>query len=164
MQRQSVSESLDTLIGKYDRGLLTRRQLIVGLSGLVALAGTAGVLTADDKSVPGTFRAVGLNHIALTVTDIRRSREFYVKHLGLTVTSESNSSCFLTAGGNFVALFRGERPGLHHYCYSIEDYSVGGAAERLRTQGIESRTQGERIYFDDPDGLEVQLSSPDHRA
>jgi catechol 2,3-dioxygenase-like lactoylglutathione lyase family enzyme len=121
-------------------------------------------MAAGDKPVPPTFRAVGLNHIALTVTDIRRSREFYVKHLGLTVTSESNSSCFLTAGGNFVALFRGERPGLHHYCYSIEDYSVGVAAQRLRMQGIESRTQGDRIYFDDPDGLEVQLSSPDHRA
>jgi catechol 2,3-dioxygenase-like lactoylglutathione lyase family enzyme len=164
MQRQSVSESLDTLIGEYDRGLLTRRQLIAGLSGLVALAGGAGSMAAGDKPVPPTFRAVGLNHIALTVTDIRRSREFYVKHLGLTVTSESNSSCFLTAGGNFVALFRGERPGLHHYCYSIEDYSVGVAAQRLRMQGIESRTQGDRIYFDDPDGLEVQLSSPDHRA
>jgi len=152
------------MISEYERGRLTRRQLIAQLSGPLAMAGGAGAFAGESESPTSTFRAVGLNHIALTVTDIRRSREFYVKHLGLRVEREGGSSCFLAFGNNFLALFQGERPGLNHYCYSIEDYNVDGAAERLRTQEIKPRIQGGRIYFDDPDGLEVQLSSPDHRA
>ena len=159
-----MEERLHAMLDDYDHGRLTRRQLISRLSGFVALAGGAGALAAEGLQSPSTFQAIGLNHIALTVTDIRRSREFYVRHLGLAVERESGGSCFLTFGGDFLALFRGENAGLDHYCYSIKDFSLDRAADRLRKQGIEPRIQGERIYFDDPDGLEVQLASEHHRA
>jgi catechol 2,3-dioxygenase-like lactoylglutathione lyase family enzyme len=100
----------------------------------------------------------------LAVTEIARSREFYTQLLGLEVTGESRSSCFMTCGDQFVALFRSAEPGLDHYCYSVENYGVDRAAETLRGQGLEPRIRGNRIYFDDPDGIEVQLSSPEHRA
>jgi hypothetical protein len=43
----------------------------------------------------------------------------------------------------------------------LEDYERGRV---LRAEGIEPRLAGRRIYFPDPDGLEVQLADPAHRA
>jgi catechol 2,3-dioxygenase-like lactoylglutathione lyase family enzyme len=111
------------------------------------------------------FQAVGLNHIALRVTDVPRARDFYIRHLGLEVTRDGGEgSCFLSFEGGFLALFRGDEPRMDHYCYSVKDYDVNAAAEKLKSAGITPRVTGERIYFDDPDGLEVQLAAPEHRA
>lgn len=149
---------IERLLNQYEAGGLTRRQLVQGLAGL-GLGAASGATRA--QLTPNTFGAVGLNHIALNVTDIPRAREFYVRHLGLEVTSESAGTCFLRCGeSNFVALFRGDKPGLSHYCYSIPGYTVEKAAEALRGVGIEPRIRGQRIYFDDADGLEVQLAAP----
>ncbi len=149
---------IERLLNQYEAGGLTRRQLVQGLAAL-GLGAASGATRAQPT--PSTFGAVGLNHIALNVTDIPRAREFYVRHLGLEVTSESAGTCFLRCGeSNFVALFRADKPGLSHYCYSIPGYTVEKAAEALRGVGIEPRIRGQRIYFDDADGLEVQLSAP----
>ena len=153
-----MENQIDHLLTSFESGNLTRRQLVAGLAALATGAG-ARKATAQES----TFAATGLNHIALRVTDVARSRDFYVEHLGLEVTSESlPSNCFLDCGDEFVALFRGPSAGLAHYCYSIPDYDQQDAARRLREVGLAPRLQGGRIYFDDPDGLEVQLASDSH--
>lgn len=153
---------IDRLLHDFEEGRLSRRQLVhhLGAMAAVAVPGAAAAPPAAQEPGP-TFQAVGLNHIALSVTDIPRSRDFYVRHLGLTVTRESESSCFLDCGSQFVALFRTEQPGLNHYCYAVEGYDVDAAEETLRAAGLPPRVSGNRIYFDDPDGLEVQLSAPE---
>ena len=144
---------IDRLFDRYDRGELSRRHVALALGALF------GGVAAGRAQAPSTFRARGLNHIALAVTDVARSKEFYERHLGLRTTSESSATVFLDCGPHFVALFRSSEPGLHHYSYSIADYSQRDAAERLRAVGIEPKLRGGRTYFDDPDGIEVQLSS-----
>jgi hypothetical protein len=148
---------IERLVACFERGELSRRQVIAGIATLVAAAGQPSAGEAAQQ--PATFRAVGLNHIALRVTDIPRSRDFYIRHLGMEVMSESASSCFLRCGEHFVALFRRDPAGMDHYCYSVEDYTVIGAADKLRAQGFEPRVTGNRIYFPDPDGLIVQLAA-----
>jgi catechol 2,3-dioxygenase-like lactoylglutathione lyase family enzyme len=74
--------------------------------------------------------------------------------------NESDSSCFLEVGRkNFLALFRAERPGLDHYCFTIDDYRVEDEVKRLGDAGLEPRRQQNRVYFDDPDGIELQLAA-----
>ncbi len=63
---------------------------------------------------------------------------------------------------NFVALFRSSESGLNHYCFSIDDYDVAGAQEKLKAEGLSPRRQGNRIYFPDPHGVTVQLASSEH--
>jgi len=155
-----VGRTLD----QYETGRLTRRELVARLAALAAAAGAGGRLGAAPEETGSTFEAVGLNHVALRVTDVERSRDFYLKHLGLRVARESlPGSCFLDCGPDFVALFRGGQPGMDHYCYSVPGYDQANAARRLRGQGIEPRLAGRRIYFPDPDGIEVQLAAPNHR-
>ncbi|MGI6454196.1 MAG: VOC family protein [bacterium] len=149
------------LLEQYESGRVNRRELIAGLSALVAVA-SGQTATAAEGEEP-VFKATSLNHIALRVTDVPKSRDFYVKMLGLNKTSrDSESSSFLTFEHGFLALFKGDQPQMDHYCYSIENYDVNQAAEKLRQLGIEPQIQGQRIYFPDPDGLTVQLAATDH--
>lgn len=153
---------IEHMLESYEDGRMTRRELASRITALVTLMAGAGT-TAAAQAAP-TFRAVGLNHIALSVTDIPRSRDFYVRHLGLSVSRETSGSCFLTCGENFVALFRAREPGMDHYCYAVADYDVDTATQKLDEHDLAPRVRGRRIYFDDPDGLEVQLAAADLRA
>ena len=153
------------LVEQFEFGQISRRQLVAGLGSLVAVVSGARRTLATDEQA-STFQGVGLNHIALRVTDVPRSRDFYIKHLGLTVARDGGqNNCFLNCGKNFVALFRGDEPRMDHYCYSIKDYDVNKAEAKLKDEGFDPRVQRRagRIYFRDPDGLTVQLASSSHR-
>ena len=155
---------METLLNAYDAGRMPRRQLIGILGGLVAtaLAPSTSVTRAEDVAgTPPSLVSRGLNHIALRVPNVARAREFYVKHLGLSVLRESNRNCFMACGGNhFVALFRAEKPGLDHYCYTVDDYEPARTVDTLRAAGLEPERHEDRVYFKDADGLTVQISGP----
>jgi catechol 2,3-dioxygenase-like lactoylglutathione lyase family enzyme len=152
-------EIADQIVEQFERGELSRRQLVsrlLGLGAALAVAPGAARASLEDAS---TFRATGLDHVALNVRDVARSRDFYIKHLGLEVIREGADNCFLGSGGGFfLTLFRGDRPGLNHYCYAIKDYNADRAEEKLKAAGLKVRRESGRIYFDDPDGIEVQVA------
>ena len=102
----------------------------------------------------------GLSHVALNVRSVSASRDWYIKHLGLKViTDGGEDNCFLGSGeGFFLTLFKGDKPGLNHYCYSIQGYSAEQAEEKLKAAGLKPRREGDRVYFPDPDGIEVQVA------
>jgi hypothetical protein len=106
----------EELVEQFERGLLSRRQLASRLIGLgAALAATSNAARAGQDR-KGTFQATGLDHVALDVREVARSRDFYIKHLELAVIRDGGGdNCFLGSGGDFfLTLFRGERPGLNH--------------------------------------------------
>ncbi|MCC6857963.1 MAG: VOC family protein [Bryobacterales bacterium] len=146
------------MLEEYERGTVSRRRLVHSLAALLA--------APPAQPAASTFKGVGLNHIAVRVADIPRSREFYQKHLGLPLISQSETSCFLRLGDEFLTFFRNERPGLDHYCIAIENFQPDAVMSTLQRQGLKPRRPAgtDRIYFPDPDGLEVQLSSADHMA
>ena len=159
-----MDSEITRLVGQFESGRINRRQLVAGLGALVAALSTNTQALAEENT--STFEAVEINHIALRVTDVLRSREFYKKHLGLSVTRDGGErNCFLSCGKNFVALFRGDEARMDHYCYSIKNYDVNKAEEKLKEHDLEPRVVRDagRIYFKDPDGLTVQLASTTHR-
>ena len=70
------------------------------------------------------------------MSDVQRSQKWYQKHLGLKPTGQEG---FLTTGKGWLALFQGEKPGLHHYCYSIANYDPADAVARLKAAGLTPR-------------------------
>ena len=133
---------------------------VIGHLVAVAAAMSGTAVASQSGSPESTFKATGLDHIALSVTNVARSRAFYQKHLGLKVMRDGGEqSCFLHCGDNFVALFRSKEPAMHHYCYAIDDYEPGTAVEKLKAAGLTVRRAQNRVYFDDPDGLEVQVAA-----
>lgn len=155
----------DAIVDSFEQGRLSRRQLIARLTALGAAAALPQVSHgARSIQVPApeparaaepTFRATDLNHVALSVSDVQRSQQWYQKHLGLKPTGQEG---FLTTGRGWLALFQGSKPGLHHYCYSIDGYDPDDAVARLEAAGLMPTRRGGRVYFDDPDGIECQLA------
>ena len=157
-----MEKEINALIDRFTQGRINRRQMLAGLLTLTAATtGARGLLAnnASDNEGASLFHATALDHIALRVTDVPRSRDFYRDLLGMKVTRDSESSCFLSFDKGFLALFRGGEPSMDHYCYSVKDYNVREAEENLRAAGLTPRVTGNRIYFPDPDGLVVQLAS-----
>ncbi len=154
-----MKQLISNMLESYEGGRVSRRQLVQGLAAIAA----AGYAAPAEAS---TFQGVGLNHVALRVTNVQRSRDFYQKHLGMPVLHESQSNCFVGLGKNFLTLFQNPNPGLDHYCIAIENFRADAVMEELKRQGLNpNRPSGtDRVYFPDLDGLTVQLSSVDHHA
>jgi catechol 2,3-dioxygenase-like lactoylglutathione lyase family enzyme len=153
----------EKLVTDFEQGKLSRRQLAQRLIGLGAALTAAGLAHAQEKpaesSVP-LFKAKGLDHIALDVVDVPRSRDFYQKHLGLDVVRGDDNALFMGADREFfLTLFKADKPGLNHYCYGIEDFDTASAVAKLRDAGINPRETSGRVYFPDPDGIEVQIAN-----
>src|SRR5688572_7345432 len=169
-----MNASPEAILEDFERGRLSRRQLVMQLMalGAAAAAGTAAVVgrprvaqaqpaaTQAASQPAGTFAATGIDHVALSVTDVKRSVAFYEKHLGLRLTrgggggaGDAGSAFMATSGTDFLALFRGEMPGLHHFSFSIPQYDADDAAARIERAGLKLTRTGNRVYFPDPDGL-----------
>ena len=153
-----METAISRMVQSYERGRISRRDLI---SGLALLAVAPPPVAAAPAS---TFKGMGFNHLALDVTDIARSRDFYMKHLGMNVLRESANDCFLGLGPDFLALFKRPKAEMDHFCIAIENYEVGAVTAELKRQGLNPNQPSgtRRVYFPDPDGLTVQLSSATH--
>ncbi len=150
---------IEELVAAVEEGTISRRCLVVRLGAIAACMAGAENLASASQPKASTFNAVGLNHIALSVSDVARSRDFYKKHLGLTVMRERDGqNCFMRCGEHFVALFRAAEPGLDHYCYTIKEYAPAAVVNKLNAVGLKPRRVEYRVYFDDPDGITVQVS------
>ena len=161
-----MEREINRMVTLFEEGKMTRRQLVSHIGAFaaaLAAGGAAGNATANAAPANPTFKATGLDHIALRVTDVPRARDWYAKHLGLEVTSrDSASSSFMNAGSDdWLALFRGDEAEFDHYCYAIEDYDPGEAMERLEAAGLDGERRGNRVYFRDPDGYRVQVTGRD---
>ena len=150
---------IEGMLDNYERGRIGRRELVAALAGLAAARPAA---PAPDA----TFRAAGLNHIAIRVADIPRSRDFYRQHFGMPVLTEDAGSCFLGIGKeHFLTLFRGQKGEMDHYCISIEGFQADAAVQTLTRLDLKPRRPAgtNRVYFPDPDGITVQVASTNHR-
>src|SRR4029450_2441994 len=141
------------LINDFEHGRMSRRHLIPRLTGMFAATVGATIAFADQQTqlaAPSpadsttTFDATDLNHIDLSVSDVQRPAKWYQKHLGLKPTGQEG---FLTTGKGWLALFKGEKPGLHHYCYSIANYEFADAVARLKPPGRAAKRRGGRVHF-----------------
>lgn len=159
-------EAADDLVRRFERGAISRRELIAGVVALAAQAASASPQSGTARPI----QVSGIDHAALRVNDLERSARFYTELLGATVRSRSAASVFLDVGSDWLALFaRGavstgygttER-GLDHL--SFHSVAARSAEERmgaLRGHGLDpvSPPGSGRVYFKDPDGLILQLS------
>ena len=154
-----MENTISKMLTSYEQGKLNRRQLIQGLATLTAVTETA-------RGAESTFKGMALNHVAIRVTNVQRSRDFYQKHFGMPVLHEEKANCFLGLGKNFLTLFENQKPGLDHFCIAIGDFKADAVMSELNRQGLKPRRPSgtDRIYFLDPDETEVQVSAADHHA
>jgi glyoxylase I family protein len=121
--------------------------------------------------------STGLTHLGLRVTDLARTRQFYVDILGFQPIAELPGLLLCNAYGSVIA-FRGDEPqtdkrdrfdpyrvGLDHVALGVPDLNALEDMKReldvagVRNNGIEQdeTTHASYISFYDPDGIAWEL-------
>jgi catechol 2,3-dioxygenase-like lactoylglutathione lyase family enzyme len=150
-----VEPIISNLLGRYEKGKLSRRELIQGLAMLAAAS--PSVSAADTGFVAAT-----INHVSVQVSDIKRSAEFYMRAFGLPKRKAGNPDAVRLGVGPSHLTLRQEKPSgnVDHFCLGIDHFNHDAVVRDLKARGItpepdEKGPQG--FHVKDPDGFRVQL-------
>jgi catechol 2,3-dioxygenase-like lactoylglutathione lyase family enzyme len=121
---------------------IARRDFLTSLPVLAM----APRLLAQGPAQP-TFRVNGLSQITLTVSDVKRSLEFYQGLFGMPVQARQGSDVLLRIGNGprFLALRQaaaGERPSISAFGFGVPDFSIDRAMQTLAAHGITAAPPG----------------------
>lgn len=157
-----MEKIVDELLGQFERGGMSRRQLVQTLALGMAAAAAPSLRAAPARK---GFKAVAVNHISFGVKDYARTRDFYSGLLGLPVSADDGTQCFLKIGEDSFLIPRKTRQPdgsafIDHLCYTIEDWDREAVGEELRARGFDPRPDtDESFHIKDPDGFGLQISS-----
>jgi catechol 2,3-dioxygenase-like lactoylglutathione lyase family enzyme len=126
--------------------------------------GTASKEPNQPASAPPIFRATGVDHILLNVSDAEKSTAFYEKIFG-AVTRRNNNRIWFQAGRSRIGLLQtpaGERPGVNHFCIAAAAFDYDAVTKMLQASGahVEKPEVAGAPEFRDLDGLLVQVMTP----
>lgn len=113
---------------------ITRRSLLLALP---AVAMARSVLTAQGAS---TLKIRAFNHMTLSVSDPKRSLEFYQGLFGMPVHAHQGATTLLRVGDGpqFIAVSAAGQNavGINHYCVTVEDFNVDRVLKVLADHGV----------------------------
>ena len=159
-----MTENIDALVTSYERGTLSRRQLLQALTVLATPASRAAQTTPA-----GVMKPRMLHHVNVQVADVARSEAFYRRLFGFAasrrVQGPDNHGFDLPAGG-LIILQESDQPGrIDHFCIGVESFDADGLRAAAKVAGMDVQgTAGDNFSVRDPDGVRVQVSAVDWRA
>jgi catechol 2,3-dioxygenase-like lactoylglutathione lyase family enzyme len=159
-----MNDTFDALLNQYDRGHLSRRELLMGMSALMAapsaLAAPAPVGTVKQ-----------LNHVTVFVPDVQKSVRFYQEMLGMQVLTVQGAGINLAAGNGFLGIYpapQAQSGSINHVCLGMDHFDADVVLERLKERGLQAnirmRGDTQELYFNDPDGVRVQLQDVKYKG
>ena len=109
----------------------------------------------------------GLNHLTLAVRDVGRAVAFYRDVLGFHVAKTWPEGAYLTAGPLWLCLSHdpetrsAPHPDYTHVALDVAAEDFAAVADRITgsqaTIWKDNRSEGESLYFLDPDGHKLEL-------
>ena len=151
-----MEATISNLVNRFERGALTRRELIQGLSMLAAASSTASAQVQEA----GT-KGAKIDHVSIQVSDLPRSIAFYQKMFGLTVISEDkpNEIVRLGMGKVLVSLHHKSPTGLvDHFAIGVEKFNEESVARELKERGANPEKNIDAgFHIKDPEGIGVQI-------
>ncbi len=146
-----------SLVNRFERGALSRRELIQGLAMLAAATGANSAAQGQEAGIKG----IRIDHISIQVSDLPRSIAFYEKMFGFTVVSEDkpNEIVRLGAGKVLVSLHHKNPTGLvDHFAIGVENFNQESATRRLKARGVNPESNLDAgFHIKDPEGISVQI-------
>lgn len=154
-----MESTISKMLSRYELGKISRRELIQALA-LISAAGASGEA--------GIVKATSLDHLALQVKDMQRSRDFYVNVFGATENRNPRPSTSLRVdfpSGGLLTLQQSSVGGqIDHFGIKIENFDKDTVTKQLKDRGITpielpATDPGGAAGFHilDPDGFRVQM-------
>jgi catechol 2,3-dioxygenase-like lactoylglutathione lyase family enzyme len=113
----------------------------------------------------------GLNHITLAVRDAEESFHFYTQVLGLRPVARWPKGAYLLAGDVWIALVVDSAAREHvlpeytHIAFTVSPTDFPSLRRQLQQADVptwqENRTEGESLYFADPNGHKLEIHASD---
>ncbi len=108
----------------------------------------------------------GLNHITIAVSDLDRSLRFYTDILGMQGHVRWDGGAYLSLGELWFCLSSDKAAPAQdysHIAFDIAEDDFLSFADKLRTAGVtewkQNTSEGQSIYFSDPDGHRFEAHS-----
>ena len=109
----------------------------------------------------------GINHLTLSVADLERSFVFYRDILGLTPLCRWQHGAYFLAGADWVCLNLkhdykvNPNPDYTHYAFSVHAKDFHSMKQLINASGAtqfqDNVSEGNSIYFCDPDGHKLEI-------
>jgi len=146
---------ISNLLKGFEKGALTRRQLVQGLAALAGAA--AGTAQAQDAGL----RGAKIDHISIQVADLPKSIAFYESIFGFKILSEDkpNEIVRLGAGKVLVSLHHKSPTGLvDHFAIGVEKFDKEMVTRELKARGQNPEDNLDAgFHIVDPSGISVQI-------
>src|SRR5215470_1239678 len=155
-KKDDMEATISNLVSRFEKGSLSRRELVQGLA-MLAAGGTAA--SAQEGL---NFGAANIDHVSVQVADLRRSSEFYQKMFGFKEVSGEPARNILRLGHTRTLVSLNlEKPTatVDHFAIGIPRYNKEAAVRYFTDRGVkplEGNFAGFHVI--DPDGIRVQIS------
>jgi catechol 2,3-dioxygenase-like lactoylglutathione lyase family enzyme len=151
-----VEAIISSLVTRFEKGTLTRRQLIRGLAMLAAAGGT--VAAAAEES---GFKGAKIDHVSIQVSNLQRSIDFYQKMFGFSVVSQDKTNEIVRLGitKTLVSLHHKNPTGIvDHFAIGVERFDKESVTRDLKLRGASPEENIDAgFHIKDPEGLNVQI-------
>jgi catechol 2,3-dioxygenase-like lactoylglutathione lyase family enzyme len=150
-----VESIISDLVTRFEKGSLSRRELVRGLA-MLAAGGTAAAAQEDLD-----FKSANIDHVSIQVADMQRSIDFYQKMFGFSVVSQNQPLGIVRLGidRTLVSLNRQSPAGIvDHIAIGIPRFTKESATRYLIQRGaspLDDPYAG--LHVKDPDGINVQI-------
>ncbi len=153
---EQIQQLVSKLVEKFERGSVSRRELVQHLALLAGAAG-GGTALAQSKGLQG----IGISHISLSVSDLQRSVDFYRNTFGLSVLGEDKKLEIVRLGqkGTMVSLRHAAPAGVvDHFAIHLDGFNREAVTAELTSRGLKpSQNADAGFHVNDPDGYPVQM-------
>jgi catechol 2,3-dioxygenase-like lactoylglutathione lyase family enzyme len=151
---------ISDLLTSFEKGSLTRRQLMQGLAMIAAASGASYAAPAQA----GAIKGARVDHVSVQVKDLRRSVEFYQKVFGFSVVSEDKPNEIIRLGTTgttktIVSLHhKNPTSVVDHFAIGVDAFNKDAVTAELKRLGITADDNLDAgFHIQDPDGMNVQI-------
>ena len=148
---------ISNLLTRFERGALTRREVIRGLAMLTAASGTAAAAGLQEAG----FKGAKIDHVSIQVTNLQRSIDFYQHMFGFSVVSEDKGNEIVRLGITkpLVSLHHKSPTGIvDHFAIGVDPFNKESVTRELKQRGASPEENIDAgFHIKDPEGLSVQI-------
>lgn len=134
---------------------MNRREMLVMLGAAAA---------TQARADGGLIETTRVDHVALTVPDIKKSMSFYRTLFGNDVLKDTGSERrYLKLGSTYASISPAARANdkifINHFAVGVKNFDAAKTKATLEKAGFKVTQTGPDLFVADPDGTRVQFSA-----